>query len=208
MKNVIKIFDITALMVVIGLMIASTSVFFINQTEKTTSYTIAKSSYQTIKNVSNLETEFDSKTGLFFKNAQLKNSGTILTDSTGAVASLNIDCTIEDSNKIYNVDFQSQYEVSQDYRAMINVSSYTDTSGAFVKDYLDAISLFDSFKDDHNYRFVFANSIVGSVFEDGISYLFQDNQLKAVKEKTKDKFRFVFVYEDQRCCEKIFFRYD
>ena len=206
MKKAMKIADISALTIVVGLMIASTTVYFLDRNEKAVSYSIAKSSYQTTKDVSKLETEFDAKTSLVFKDAKLKNSGIISTDSTGAVESLNMDYTIEDSNKIYAVDFQSQSKISQDYEAIVTISSYSDSSGASVKDYLDAISLFDSFQNGHGYRFVFGNSFVGSISEDGLSYIFEDNQLKAVKETMVDKFWYVSVYEEQSCCEKIFFR--
>ncbi|MFA6830183.1 MAG: hypothetical protein WCR67_05745, partial [Bacilli bacterium] len=206
MKKAMKIADISALTIVVGLMIASTTVYFLNRNDKAVSYSIAKSSYQTTKDVSKLETEFDARTSLVFANAKVENSGIISTDSTGAVESLNIDYTIEDSNKIYNVDFQSQSKISQDYQAIVTISSYSDSNGTSVKDYLDAISLFDSFKDDHDYRFLFENSFVGSVFEDGLSYIFEDNQLRAVKETMVDKFWYVSVYEDQSCCQKIFFR--
>lgn len=206
MKKAMKIVDISALTIVVGLMIASTTVYFLDRNEKAVSYSIAKSSYQTTKDVSKLETEFDAKTSLVFKDAKLKNSGIISTDSTGAVESLNMDYTIDNLNKIYAVDFQSQSKISQDYQAIVTISSYSDSNGTSVKDYLDAISLFDSFKDDHDYRFVFENSFVGSISEDGLSYIFEDNRLKAVKETVADKFWYVSVYEDQSCCEKIFFR--
>ncbi|MFA6830455.1 MAG: hypothetical protein WCR67_07150 [Bacilli bacterium] len=206
MKKAIKIADISALAVVVSLMTTSTIVYFLNRNVRAVSYSIDKASYQTIKDVSKLETEFNSKTNLVFANAKLKNSAIVSTDPTGAIKSLNIDYTISNSDKTYSVNFQSQSKISQDYQAIVTVSSCSDSPGAPVKDYLDAISLFDSFRDGYNYRFVFDNSFVGSIFDDGLSYIFEDNQLKAVNETMTAKFRYVSVYEEQSFCEKIFFK--
>jgi len=206
MKKSRKIINVFTVCLTVGLMIASTTVYFVNRPSAASTYSIAKSSYTTIKNVDSLGTEIESKTDLNFQKMELLNSGIIETDGTGTVESLNIDMIVSDTNNSYKVDFQSQSSVSSDYQAIVTKSDSTDVGGALIKNYLECISLFNSFNSNSTYRFLFSNATINSANADGKSYIYQDDKLIQIDEDIQSVFRFVSVVENENLVGSIFFR--
>jgi len=206
MKKSRKIINVSIVCLTVGLMAASTTVYFLNRSPSASYYSIAKSSYTTIKNIDSLETEIESKTDLNFEKMELLNSGIIKTDGTGAVESLNIDMVVSDSSDSYKVDFQSQSPISSDYKAIVSKTNSSDAGGAFIKDYLKCISLYDAFDTDNTYRFVFSNATTNTANADGKSYIYQDDKLIQVDEDMQSVFQYVSVVENESLIGKIFFK--
>ena len=206
MKKAHKIINVLTVCITAGLMIASTTVYFVNRPSPANYYSIAKSSYATIKNVDSLETEIESKTDLNFEKMKLLNSGIIKTDGTGSIESLNIDMIVSDPNDSYKVDFQSQSSISSDYQAIVTKSNSTDVGGALIKNYLESISLFNSFNSNSTYQFVFGNATINSAKANENSYLYQDDKLTLINEDIQSVFRYVSIVENENTVEKIFFR--
>lgn len=206
MEKTRKIINVFTICLTIGLIIASTTVFFANKQNTTNYYSVAKSSYNTIKNIGSLETEIESKTKFSFEKIKLLNSGMIETDGTGAVDSLNIDMVVNDNSDLYTIDFQSQISISSDYQAIVSKTDSSNEGGALIKDYLKCISLYNAFKTGKSYQFIFGNAITYSAKADGKSYIYQDDNLTQIDEDMQSVFQFVSVVENESLVEKIFFR--
>lgn len=177
-----KILSISLIIAVLAFFIASTIIFFVNR-GGIEYYSVNYNSYNNVANIYSFQEEIKIQTGIDFEDIFLKNGGEIRTDAKGNIIYFNLDCTVEQTDKVFGLQIQSSEK--SEYKLISEKTNRLKGDKISVKEILETISYWNFNSDylDVEYKFMIGGELIQNIQKQSSTkqYIVLENGIEELK---------------------------
>lgn len=197
-----KIISVSLIATMSALFIVGAIVFFTHRAD-TAYYSVSYDSYHNVENFSDFQKTVKKQAGIDPEDVFIKNGGEIRTDANGNIHDLNLDCTVKQTDQVF--DLQIQNREKSEYKLISEKSDRFQEEKILVKDVLRAISCWDFHSDaaDAEYRFMIEGELIQNIQANSRikQYIALENGIEELKSDRNGRFSRVTILCNGAFCE-------